>query len=296
MKKIFLNPLKQHFIFGLLLILISACNGLFQADGEGVKIIHFPDSDIICQKIEYKNGKKNGLFLEYYRNGKLKYKKKYKDDHLTDTACFYFKNGNISQLQILKDGIKVGCWKKFNDKGQAYSELNFKDDDFDGPCNTYTYRTLKPLALLNYKDGKLHGEQKKFYSNGKPRSVCYFDEGVACLGTKEWFENGKEVLNEVDITIKEKNTLALNDELTYFISCSNPHEDDIIYICGEKDKGKNVNIAGRIDKENNIFQYKFTIPKHGYVMEKLKFALFRQTARNNTFVKVFYINAAANNY
>ena len=31
-------------------------------------------------------------------------------------------------------------------------------------------------------------------------------------------------------------------------------------------------------------------------MEKLKFALFRKTAMNNTFIKVFYINAAANNY
>ena len=288
--------MKIQLVSFFIALLLSACNGLFKEDTDDVKIIYFPDTEIICQKIDYKNGKKNGLFLEYYRNGKLKYRKKYKNDHLTDTACFYLKNGNISQMQILKDGIKVGCWKKFNENGQAYSILNFKDDEFNGPCETYTYRTLKPLSLLNYKDGKLHGEQKKFYTNGKLKSICYFDNGVACLGTKEWYDNGKEVLNDVTIQIEEKNTLALNNELLYLIKCENPQEEDIIYLCGDKDKGRNVNIVGRIDKVNQNFQYKFIIAKNGYVMEKLKFALFRKTAMNNTFIKVFYINAAANNY
>jgi antitoxin component YwqK of YwqJK toxin-antitoxin module len=278
-------------LFGLF---FSACNDLLK--GDGIKIIHFPNSEIICQKISYQNGKKNGIFLEYYRNGNLKYKKKYKNDQLIDTACFYHKNGNLSQLQILKDGLKVGCWKKFNENGNVFSELNFKDDELHGACNTYTYKTLKPLACLNYKDGNLHGEQKRFYSNGKPRSICYYDEGLACTGLREWYENGKEIEHGVDIHIEEKNTLALNNELVYFIKCSNPKDEDVVYLCGEKEKGRNVNIAGRIDKINNTFQYKFTIPKHSYVMEKLKFALFRKTAMNNTFIKVFYINAAANNY
>lgn len=288
--------MKTQTIIFFIVLLFTSCKGLFKGDTDGVKIIHFPNTEIICQKICYENGKKNGLFLEYYRNGKLKYRKKYKNDQLTDTACYYHKNGNISQLQILKDGQKVGCWKKFNENGQVFSAFNFKDDEFDGPCNTYTYRTLKPLSLLNYKDGKLHGEQKRFYSNGKPRSVAYYDNGVACTGLREWFENGKEIMHEVDIQIVEKNTLALNNELVYVINCSNPKDDDVIYLCGDQDKGRNVNLVGRIDKNNNTFKYKFTISKHSYIMEKLKFALFRKTAMNNTFIKVFYINAAANNY
>jgi antitoxin component YwqK of YwqJK toxin-antitoxin module len=280
----------------LISIFYFSCTTPFNNDNNGTKIIHYPNSDKVCQKIEYKNGKKNGLFLEYYRNGNLKYKKKYLNDSLTDTACFYLKNGNISQLQILKNGLKIGCWKKFNDKGQMYSELNFNDDELNGPSNTYTYRTLKPLSLLNFKDGKFHGEQKKFHSNGKLKSICFFDEGVACLGTREWYENGEEIKQDVVINIQEKNTLSLNNELSYLISCSNPKNDDIIYLCGDKDKGINVNIAARVEKNDNSFEYKIIIPKRGYVLEKLKFALFRKTAMNNTFIKIFYINAAANNY
>lgn len=280
----------------LLFLFCSACKGVFEREGEGTKIIHFPNSDKICQQIEYKNGKKNGLFLEYYRNGKLKYRKKYVNDKLTDTACFYFKNGNISQLQILKDDIKVGCWKKFNENGQAYSEINFKDNELHGPCNTYTYRTLRPLSLLNYKFGLLHGKQLRYYSSGKPRSISFYEDGTACLGTKEWRENGTEIKYNIEIKIAEKNTLSLNNELLYLISCSDMRDDDVAYLCGDKDKGANVNIAGRLVRNNNYFEYKVNIAKGGFVMEKVKCALFRKTTINNTIIKVFYINMAANNY
>jgi antitoxin component YwqK of YwqJK toxin-antitoxin module len=287
---------KKYFFKIVLIIFVSSCNSLIQKEGEGTKIIYFPNSEKICQQIDYKNGKKNGLFLEYYNNGKIKFRKKYINDKLNDTACFYFKNGIISQLQILKDGNKVGCWKKFNEEGKPYAELNFKNDMLHGECNTYTYRTLRPLSLLNYINGNLHGKQQKFYSNGKPKCISFFDHGVACIGTQEWLDNGNEIKYNISFNIQEKNTLVLNNELKYLITCTDAKEDDKIVLCGNKDMGINVNPAYTLQKVGKAFQYKINLAQHSYVMEKVKFALFRKTPMNNTIVKVFYINVAANNY
>jgi antitoxin component YwqK of YwqJK toxin-antitoxin module len=281
---------KFPFIWVLLVMSLHSCSGHLNEDGDGIKVIHFPNSDKISQQIEYKNGKKNGIFLAYYHNGKLKYKKKYKNDQLTDTACFYLENGNISQLQILSDGLKVGCWKKFNQKGEAYSILNFKDDELDGPAITYTYRTLRPLSLLNYKEGKLHGEQKRFYTNGRQKSICYYNNGIACLGTQEWYENGKEIDNKVSINIKEKSVPYPNYELTYYIGFSQLNEEDMVYMCSNNGNEKTIEIVGKLKKENNTFLYKTKIDKSSYLDENTKFALFKKTAMNNIFIQTFYIN------
>jgi len=64
----------------------------------GLKTVHFKGTDIVMQTIEYKNGKKNGYFTEYFRDGKIKAKQFFVDNELDDTSKMYHSNGQLTWL------------------------------------------------------------------------------------------------------------------------------------------------------------------------------------------------------
>src|SRR5688572_23623473 len=120
---------------------------------DGVKIVHFPNSDKIKQEINYKKGKKNGAFKEYNFNGSLKAVQHFINDTLNDTSKFYHENGKLAQIQIFKRGLYQGCWKKYNKAGVIFWETCFKDNLVDSTVTEYTYKTGKLLKRLNYSTG-----------------------------------------------------------------------------------------------------------------------------------------------
>ena len=98
-------------------------------------------------------------------------------------------------MQILKDFKREGTWKKFNEKGKAYEEINFKDNELHGPTIEYTYRTGRVLKRLNYKNGKQDEKQEYFYSNGKPKATTFYYDGSQSVGTEEWTDDGEKINN-----------------------------------------------------------------------------------------------------
>lgn len=104
-------------------IFISSCSNEFDGT-DGIKTIYFPNSELIKQVVNYKDGKRIGELREYYRNGNLKIKQYYKNDTLTDSCMMYYENGNIQLIQFIKDKKKEGSWKKFNEQGNTNLDLH----------------------------------------------------------------------------------------------------------------------------------------------------------------------------
>ena len=75
---------------------------------------------------------KKGKGKEYYKNGKLKYKGKFKDDKYEDkNAKFYYENGEVYTGQFQKGRIFGKGYKTGND-GKKIKELNDSlDSEFD---------------------------------------------------------------------------------------------------------------------------------------------------------------------
>ena len=65
-------------------------------------------------------------------------------------------------------------------------------------CNEKTdavrayYENGNIKSELRYKDGKLNGECKWFYSNGKPEMMVHYDMNVLNGEAMRWYENGNE--------------------------------------------------------------------------------------------------------
>lgn len=287
---------KTYFLlFPAFILLFCSCSNEFDGK-DGVKTVYFQNSEIIKQIVEYKNGKRIGELKEFYRNGKLKTKQNYQNDTLNDSAFYYHENGNLQSFQYLKNFKKEGVWKKFNEQGKLYEEINFKDGDLDGYWIKYTYRTGRLLQRLSYKNGMKEGKHEFYYNNGKPKAVAFFHYNNPCIGTEEWDEAGNKINNDFKITCREENKLLLENRLMYYIKLENPKPDDKVWTISDNDPENYVTPVYVLRKINDEFLMDYKVGVGGFVMEKVKLAAHRKTDMGNTFVKTYTVTVSANNF
>jgi uncharacterized protein YdhG (YjbR/CyaY superfamily) len=80
---------------------------------------------ILLEKIKQINAsypKKSGEFLEFYANGVLKARGKYKAGKLHGDWKWFRKSGVIMRSGSFKDGAQVGTWTTYDAKGKIYKK------------------------------------------------------------------------------------------------------------------------------------------------------------------------------
>jgi antitoxin component YwqK of YwqJK toxin-antitoxin module len=292
--------MKCHFFFVFKALILPALISFSSCtDGkvtDGTKIVHFKNSEKIKQEIEYKNGKKNGFFKEYYMQGNLKAIQHYRNDTLCDSSKFYHENGKPSELQIFdQKGLYQGCWKKYNKTGAVFWETCFKDNLIDSTATEYTYKTGKLLKRLNYSTGLKHGKQEEFYANGNKKYISYYIDGKAQPGTEEWYEKGEAVNNDFKVKVIEENKLAISSQLIFYLEPEHFQGSDEAYLI--LDGRVNEMAAYReLEKLNGRFKLIYDIPAGSFVMEKVHYAVFRKTLMGNTFIKKGSFMVSENNF
>lgn len=279
----------------LLAFILFSCTDSSQVK-DGLKIVHYPGTEIIHQEIEMKNGKKSGYAKEFYRDGTLKIFQHYINDTLNDSSIYYHPNGRIASIQLYRDNKKEGIWRDYNKQGKLVSEISFKNNYFDGTSVKYSYRSVKMLTRLNFKEGRKDGLEEKFHADGSIQSKCYFKDGNPCIGLEEWNKKGVKIDNNFKIFVTEVNEVLLKNSLTYYIHLEDPQPGDEVYrVYGTKED----NCLGSlypIKKVNDKYVLDFQIQKNGFILEEITIAAFRKTSYGNTFIKLHKINVASNNF
>src|SRR4051812_47480315 len=112
-------------IINIRLLIIFFCLNLILSchkddPDNGTRKIYSEKSGKLIQEVEYRNGKKNGYFREYYDDGKLSAVQFYVNDTINDTSFAYHPNGIIASQSVYKMGRKNGVWKKYNKAGMRY--------------------------------------------------------------------------------------------------------------------------------------------------------------------------------
>lgn len=287
--------IKNYYLIFLFSFTLFSCSNEFDGNS-GIKTVYFPNSEIVKQIVEYKDGKRIGELKEYYKNGNLKVRQNYKNDTLNDSAFYYHENGKLKYFQVLKDFKKEGTWKKYNEQGNVYEEMNFKDDVLHGAVITHTYRSGRLLKRLNYRNGQLEGKQEYYYNNGKPKATTYCHDGVQSIGTEEWTERSEKINNDFKITIVERNRLLLENKLFYHITLENPKDDDEVYIMASKDSENYPVKVYPLKKVKNEFVLEYKVNLGGFIMETIKIGAYRKSEMGNVILKTKSITASVNNY
>ena len=74
----------------------------------------------------FKNGKRDGSWLDYWENGQLQSKTNHKNGKLEGSWVSYHLNGQLRDKGQYKNGLKDGSWVSYFGNGQLRSKGNYK--------------------------------------------------------------------------------------------------------------------------------------------------------------------------
>ncbi len=132
-------------------------------------------------EISYKDGKFDGLAIQWYKNGNKRDETNWKIDKKHGLDTVWDENGNILQEGSWKSGKQDGEWTMWHENGQKEQEGNYKDGKLDGKWTTWHENGQKKLEL-NYKDGKLDGKWTMWHENGQKELEGNYKDGVCISG------------------------------------------------------------------------------------------------------------------
>src|SRR3989339_681357 len=214
------------------------------------------DDGKIKSEANYKDGKLDGLILEYNKNGNLKQEWSYKAGKLDGLSKWYYEDGKIWEEENYKDGKKNGMCKLYREDGEIvlidtfknnvkinskkYNELGkeimnqdypyeavFDDDNIkQGLADTLTtsfYKTKIFTVLERSKMNEIIKEQK-FQLTGCTKTECAVEIGkilnVKYMVVGSIAKIGKEYTVNIRIVSVESSEVVIAD----MEKCSNETE------------------------------------------------------------------------
>lgn len=151
---------------------------------------------ILMAEGEYKKGKKNGEWVEYYKSGKLKSKIKYIDGIITGPRLYYYKSGMVHKEVWYRNGMKNGKSQEYFMDGKPKEIVWYKNDKKDGQSNLY-YPHGKKKAIGKYQSGKKNGRWKLYNPEGYLEAVGKYADNIK-VGKWVFYDNTRRKIDEKD--------------------------------------------------------------------------------------------------
>ncbi|NMA32781.1 MAG: hypothetical protein GX944_02520 [Alphaproteobacteria bacterium] len=128
-------------------------------------IKNYHNNGILKEIYEVDNqGRKNGLYNSFTKNGQLWIKSNYKDDKLHDKYLKYYENGKLAEKSNYLNGKLHGNYLIYHDGGyQLREESNYKDGNKHGKCLTYyvTGQLKEEGKYVNVEEVKIKNTRKE---------------------------------------------------------------------------------------------------------------------------------------
>ena len=229
----FSKPIFWMFIFSTLISFAQEKTNQLDENGnkQGNWKGYYEDTKNLKYEGEFKNGKEVGLFT-FYDNTKVKSIVATRDFSANDGSCYtIFYNGKF----------KVSEGKVINKK-------------FEGEWKYYHFKSPDIMTIEHYKEGKLNGVRKVFFTNGQLAEETNYKNGVKEGASKRYAENG--------VILEEAN--YKNDEYHGIVTFRDATGKS--YSTGEYKNGKSVGIwkfyeNNKLVKQENRSEKKKAKPK-----------------------------------
>ncbi len=157
-------------------------------EGEVTKSFIFRKGVLVGEGVFTDSGEKQGMWKEYYNDGKLKSFGKYVDNLKTGLWKYYYKNSQLEELGKYIAGKPDSIWQWYYNNGNILRKENFYNGlpdgmltEFDSEGNIVTqgeYIEGKKEShwIFNVGDNKTEGEYSEDMRTGKWES--YYDDGI----------------------------------------------------------------------------------------------------------------------
>ncbi len=143
----------------------------------------------ILEKGNVENHKIGNEWTKYFDNGKVEWTKKLVNG--TGWNRWYYKNGQISDINYHVNGKTNGEVKIWFENGQIKEISQWKNGVQDGICETY-HENGNPKEKANWINDKLDGKRENWYENGQKDQVEFYNNGVREGQIVQWYSNGNK--------------------------------------------------------------------------------------------------------
>ena len=184
----------------------GAPDGEFSQDNKGVKIYGkvlgeqksgtwtetYANTELPHFIIQYVGDKRDGLFIEFDKQGNITKKTEYKND-LMDGTYYRFKNAVLMERVGYQEGKKSGESVIYYEKGTIMETSNYKDGQRDGITIWYANKDKSQgemVAKYTYQAGKFEGLQETYYESGAVKTQKMFTGNVQNGSAYEFYEDG----------------------------------------------------------------------------------------------------------
>ena len=148
----------------------------------------------------------NGKYIEYYKNGQVKVQGNHKEGKRDGEFKSFLRNGKSAGSVIYKDGkiIKSTLVNSMKDNASfsLVTDINHNLNSHEIVTDEFPNQLLKQYFIFN-KNGLLDGESREYYEEGDIKSVSLFKNNVADGIFISYYQNGN---------IKEKHTYKNGNE------------------------------------------------------------------------------------
>lgn len=176
----------------LITFILTSCNKILTSDSIQIrndtafavgsdkpltaKVIDYYDENNKKIKLEvnYKNGLKEGHYVDKYENGKVRSEANYQNGKKEGKGISYFKDGKIELEENYLDGKRSGTSVRYYGNGQKKEECKFSNGIYDGIYNSWYNNGQKELELL-ILNHTLRSNAKKWGIDGILKSNMNFD-------------------------------------------------------------------------------------------------------------------------
>ena len=117
-------------------------------------------------EVEYKNGKRDGAAVFYYKNGNTMAKGNYKDDKKDRVWEFYTEDGKLERKVTYRNGLYDGMTTEFFKSGKINRTSNYVQGIKNGKEKEY-YVSGRVQNEGNYINNQLEGKYIIYYPNGR---------------------------------------------------------------------------------------------------------------------------------
>lgn len=175
----------------------------------GKTVYFFQNPNIVEIEVEMKNGKRNGEFRRYFKNGFLDTYCVYVNDSIEGVQVSYLPNGCKNQEYTFVHGRKNGPHKVYHVDGNIMTEGAFKDDMFDGDWTYYDERGVV-VGEGTFQRGT--GEITFYDKNGHPERTLRYKENKKDGAEVYYTPSGaiyREIIFKADRIISDKTDSTL---------------------------------------------------------------------------------------
>jgi len=172
----------------------------FSSEKDYIEKTFFPNGKVNTLK-EYKNGKLNGNYKKYEKDGILTKHFTFKEDKPILQKTFYSSNGKSKSITNFKNSNRHGMHKKFHENGNVELEAYFDENYKNGTWKEYSYEG-KLTSIQEYKNGVENGSFKHYsrtgllekegkYLKGRPEGLWKIYNRDGTLYKEITYENGR---------------------------------------------------------------------------------------------------------